>query len=68
MGMPGSAERANALEIETLHANALDVRCLTESLSLLYMNPLYMNPRCDSEAGDGNNQRLEQVLQERTLG
>ena len=48
------AEQARALGIETLQANAMDVRCPAESLSLLYLNPPY-----DWEAGETNNQRLE---------
>jgi hypothetical protein len=38
-----------------------DVRCPTESLSLLYLNPPY-----DWEAGSSNNQRLESVFLEHT--
>jgi hypothetical protein len=49
------------LEIETLQANAMDVRCPAETLSLLYLNPLY-----DWEAGPSNNQRLESVFLEHT--
>ena len=40
------AEQARKLGIETLHANAMDVRCPAEALSLLYLNPPY-----DWEAG-----------------
>lgn len=54
-------EQARTLGIETLHANAMDVRCPHESLSLLYMNPPY-----DLEAGHTNNQRLELVFLEHT--
>ena len=35
------AEQARSLEIETLHANAMDVRCPAETISLLYLNPPY---------------------------
>lgn len=54
-------EQARALGIETLQADALDVRCAAESLSLLYLNPPY-----DWEAGTSNNQRLELVFLEHT--
>ena len=53
------AEQARGLGIETLQANALDVRCPAEALSLLYLNPPY-----DWESGEGNNQRLELVFLE----
>ena len=55
------AEQARALEIETLQANAMDVRCPAETVSLLYLNPPY-----DWEAGPSNNQRLESVFLEHT--
>jgi hypothetical protein len=55
------AEQARDLGIETLQANAMDVRCPAESLSLLYMNPPY-----DFEAGQSGNQRLELVFLEHT--
>ena len=35
------AEQARALGIETLQADALDVRCQPEAVSLLYLNPPY---------------------------
>lgn len=54
-------EQARTLGIETLHADAMDVRCPAESLSLLYLNPPY-----DWEAGASNNQRLEPVFLEHT--
>jgi hypothetical protein len=54
-------EQAKALEIETLQANTMDVRCPAESVSLLYLNPPY-----DWEAGSMNNQRLEFVFLEHT--
>jgi hypothetical protein len=53
------AEQARALGIETLQANALDVRCPPEAVSLLYLNPPY-----DWEFGESNNQRLESVFLE----
>jgi hypothetical protein len=55
------AEQAGLLGIETLHANAIDVRCPAESVSLLYLNPPY-----DWECGESNNQRLEYVFLEHT--
>ena len=55
------AEQARALGIDTLQANAMDVRCLAESVSLLYLNPPY-----DWESGESNNQRLEFVFLEHT--
>ena len=55
------AEQARELGIETLHANAMDVRCPAESISLLYLNPPY-----DLEAGQTNNQRLELAFLEHT--
>src|ERR1700739_3644860 len=55
------AEQARTLEIETLQANTMDVRCPADSLSLLYLNPPY-----DWEAGSTNNQRLEAVFLDHT--
>lgn len=55
------AEQARDLRIETLQANATDVRCQAESVSLLYLNPPY-----DWESGESNNQRLEFVFLEHT--
>jgi len=55
------SEQSRALGIETLHANAMDVRCQTESISLLYLNPPY-----EWECGETDNQRLEFVLLEHT--
>jgi hypothetical protein len=55
------AEQARALDIETLQADAMEVRCAAESLSLLYLNPPY-----DWEAGASNNQRLESVFLDHT--
>jgi hypothetical protein len=53
------AEQARALGVETLQANALDVRCPAEAMTLLYLNPPY-----DWESGESNNQRLELVFLE----
>jgi tRNA1(Val) A37 N6-methylase TrmN6 len=53
------AEQARGLGIETMQANAMDVRCLAEAVSLLYLNPPY-----DWESGESNNQRLELVFLE----
>ena len=55
------AEQAKALGVETLQANAMDVRCPPEAVSLLYLNPPY-----DWECGESNNQRLELVFLEHT--
>jgi len=55
------AEQAKALGIETLQANAMDVPCQPEAVSLLYLNPPY-----DWESGESNNQRLEFVFLEHT--
>jgi uncharacterized methyltransferase DUF6094 len=55
------AEQARVLGIETLHADTMDVRCPTESISLLYLNPPY-----DLEVGQTNNQRLELVFLDHT--
>src|SRR6266849_9804477 len=55
------AEQARALGVETLQADAVEVRCPAESLSLLYLNPPY-----DWEAGASDNQRLELVFLEHT--
>lgn len=54
--------QARNMGIETLHADALDVRCRTETLSLLYLNPPY-----DFETGPANNRRLELVFLEHTF-
>jgi hypothetical protein len=58
----GRCEQAQGLGIETLHANAMDVRCPSDSISLLYLNPPY-----DWESGESNNQRLEYVFLEHTF-
>ena len=54
-------EQARNLGIQTLQANAMDVRCPADTVSLLYLNPPY-----DWEAGSTNNQRLEAVFLEHT--
>src|SRR5713101_552254 len=54
-------EQARNLGIEILQANAMDVRCQAEAVSLLYLNPPH-----DWEAGESNNQRLESVFLEHT--
>ena len=48
-------------ESRLLQANTMDVRCPSDSVSLLYLNPPY-----DWEAGESNNQRLEFVFLEHT--
>jgi hypothetical protein len=58
----GRVEQARSLGIETVHANTLDVRCPSETISLLYLNPPY-----DWESGQSNNQRLEYVFLEHTF-
>jgi len=55
------AEQARASGVETLQANAMDVRCPPEAVSLLYLNPPY-----DWESGETNNQRLELAFLEHT--
>ncbi len=55
------AEQARAFGVETVQANAMDVRCPPEAVSLLYLNPPY-----DWESGENNNQRLELVFLEHT--
>ena len=58
---PIEQNKREALGIETLQANTMDVRCPPEAVSLLYLNPPY-----DWEAGESNNQRLEAVFLEHT--
>ena len=53
------AEQAARLGFQVLQANALNVRCPAESISLLYLNPPY-----DFEIGQQGNKRLEQVFLE----
>jgi hypothetical protein len=55
------AEEAKGLGVEILQADAMDVRCPPEAVSLLYLNPPY-----DWETGESNNQRLESVFLEHT--
>lgn len=55
-------EQAQALGVETVCANVMDVRCQAETASLLYLNPPY-----DWECGQSNNQRLEYVFLEHTF-
>jgi uncharacterized methyltransferase DUF6094 len=55
------AEEAGKLGIQVIQANAMDVRCPAESLSLLYLNPPY-----DFEIGQQGNKRLELVFLEHT--
>jgi len=55
------AEQSASLGIDTLQANTLNVRCPSDALSLLYLNPPY-----DFETGQTNNQRLEFVFLEHT--
>jgi hypothetical protein len=55
------AEQAGKLGIQVIQANAMDVRCPAESLSLLYLNPPY-----DFEIGQQGNKRLELVFLEHT--
>ena len=55
------AEQAGKLGIQVMQANAMDVRCPAESLSLLYLNPPY-----DFEIGQQGNKRLELVFLEHT--
>lgn len=56
------ADQARNLGTEVLHASAMDVRCPSESISLLYLNPPY-----DLEVGQNNNQRLEVVFLDHTF-
>lgn len=55
------AEQARNLGVETVQANAMDVRCPADSISFLYLNPPY-----DLEVGPSDNQRLELVFLEHT--
>jgi len=55
-------EQAQRRGIDCLQADAMDVRCAPESMSLLYLNPPY-----DLETGETHNQRLELVFLEHTL-
>lgn len=51
------AEQATNRGIETIHGDALEVRCPVESLSLLYLNPPY-----DFEVGAFGNRRFEELF------
>jgi hypothetical protein len=53
--------QARALGIDVLHGNTLDVRCATESVSLIYLNPPY-----DWEYSQGKNERLEFIFLQHT--
>lgn len=53
--------QARAVGIDVLQANTLDVRCCTESVSLMYLNPPY-----DWEYGQGKNERLELIFLQHT--
>ena len=55
------AEQAGKRGIQVIQANAMDVRCPADSLSLLYLNPPY-----DFEIGQQGNKRLELVFLEHT--
>jgi hypothetical protein len=52
-------KQARAAAGHVIHGDALDVHCLVESLSLLYLNPPY-----DLECGESQNRRLEPVFLE----
>ena len=53
--------QARAVGIDVLQANTLDVRCCTESVSLMYLNPPY-----DWEYGQAKNERLELIFLQHT--
>ena len=53
------ADQAAKLGIKVIQANATDVRCPAESISLVYLNPPY-----DFEVGQQGNKRLELVFLE----
>jgi hypothetical protein len=55
------SEPAGKLGIQVIQANAMDVRCPAESVSLLYLNPPY-----DFEVGQQGNKRLELIFLEHT--
>jgi hypothetical protein len=56
------ATEASSLGIHVWHADALEMRCPVESLSLLYLNPPY-----DFEVGpSGGNKRMEYVFLKHT--
>jgi hypothetical protein len=65
----GRCEQAEGLGIEVLHANTMDVRCHSDSISLLYLNPPYdwESGESNNQRGESNNQRLEYVFLEHTF-
>jgi hypothetical protein len=56
------AQKAATLGIEVVKADAFQVRCPAESVSLLYLNPPY-----DFEAGENGNQRQEKSFLQHTF-
>jgi hypothetical protein len=58
---PIGPTKQEPLGIETVQANAMDVRCPPEAVSLLYLTPPY-----DWESAESDNQRLEFVFLEHT--
>lgn len=56
------SESAAAKKIDVLHADALEVHCPPESVSLLYLNPPY-----DFEVGAFRNRRFEELFLRYTL-
>lgn len=56
------AESAAGKQIDVLHADALEVHCPPESVSLLYLNPPY-----DFEVGSFRNRRFEELFLRHTL-
>lgn len=56
------AELAATKQIDLLHADALEVQCPPDSVSLLYLNPPY-----DFEVGAFGNRRFEELFLRHTL-
>ena len=56
------AESAKTRQIDVLHADALEVHCPPECVSLLYLNPPY-----DFEVGSFRNRRFEELFLRHTL-
>lgn len=56
------AESATTRHIDVRHADALEVHCPPESVSLLYLNPPY-----DFEVGSFRNRRFEELFLRHTL-
>jgi hypothetical protein len=56
------AETAATKQIEVLHADALEVYCPPDSVSLVYLNPPY-----DFEVGSFGNRRFEELFLRHTL-